>query len=1003
MAAHGMEGVVQHLRKIALLQEFAHLPDEQLLRAYLVDGEQVALEAIVRRHAPMVLNVCRRVLRDPHDAEDAFQAAFLVLVRKARSIGKGKLLANWLYGVAQRSAMHVRKSTAYWKAKEARAQEMIKKQPAGESAIEDLLPFLDQELARLPDKYRTPIVLCDLEGKARRDAAKQLNLPERTLSTRLARGRVMLGKRLARHGTTLGGTAVLTILGQSASAAAMPPMLVASTVKAATAIACGSAASVAASAKVLAIAQGVIKTMLLSKLKVAAMVIIVTTVLAVGGTGLGRLVLADDRQPQETTEAEKGDQQVGDARDDLSKARIDGIVVDEAGKPVAGAVVTVFGLKSAVDGKPVRSTLDGTFRVLLDAASARHVSLLASVNDGARQGLFEYHDTVLARVAQARIVLKPSRKLPVRVVDSFKKPVAGASVGLIGENLLILATAETDATGVATLIFPSDTHVSQVFGLKSHVGFDYFENYRAARGERNLEPPTEIWLVLDGARSVLVQAKDSSDEPVAGIDFVPWLIITKGKLSEVNLGGATGLKFVGATTNQGGIANFDWIPSKLERSTEILSRAGVYSVPNSPTLDVANPEKLLVAKVYKNVEISGKVLLPDGQPAGGILLQVEGRGNTNHVFHGLARTRADGAYSLRVYPNQSYLVGVTEDQWAAPSKTGIVIEEGKPRTDLDFKLSKGTLLRGKVTIGKDNKAIADQTITLVEQGKGLAPGLSGMGNSREQLVRWAQSDADGRYAIRLGPGSYELTGPSASQQELVIQTEPTIEKDFHLDRLARGRFKGVVLTKGEGNLVAAALVKDVPNGPGHKGFEMVADASGRFETTRWQDKAFLYARNPEGNQAGIVEIGADDDFGKILISPAGKIVGRIVDQAGKPIAHVRAIAQLHVSWKDEAGRDLTLETRSDDAGRFTLSGIIPAMACTVSAADANTWRTVKDVKVTPTDTLDVGDFVFIPEEKPKRASNKSAPASPKNRLRAFSCRPSRRHRQRVRPTRKEVV
>src|SRR5262249_22645957 len=148
--------------------------------------------ALVRRHAPMVWGVCRRVLGNLHDAEDAFQATFLILVRKAASIASPKLLANWLYGVAHQTALKARATNAKRRVRERQVTHMPEPAANEPDRWNDLQPLLDQELARLPNKYRVAIVLCDLEGKTRKEAAWQLGVPEGTLAARVARGRVML-------------------------------------------------------------------------------------------------------------------------------------------------------------------------------------------------------------------------------------------------------------------------------------------------------------------------------------------------------------------------------------------------------------------------------------------------------------------------------------------------------------------------------------------------------------------------------------------------------------------------------------------------------------------------------------------------------------------------------------------------------------------------------------------------------------------------------------------
>src|SRR5262249_26019760 len=157
------------------------------------------------RHGPMVLGVCRRVLDHAHDAEDAFQATFLVLARKAASIVARDTVGNWLYGVAYRTAHKARVAAARRRLKE---RQMSRPEALDEDVWRELRPVLDQELNRLPEKYREPVILCDLEGQTRKEAARRLGWPEGTLSGRLSRARVLLAKRLARHGLTLSGGAM---------------------------------------------------------------------------------------------------------------------------------------------------------------------------------------------------------------------------------------------------------------------------------------------------------------------------------------------------------------------------------------------------------------------------------------------------------------------------------------------------------------------------------------------------------------------------------------------------------------------------------------------------------------------------------------------------------------------------------------------------------------------------------------------------------------------------
>lgn len=281
MAKGPMQSVLQHIRSLVVAQEAAGLADSPLLERFLTQRDEAAFEALVRRHGPMVMGVCRRVLRNPDDAEDAFHATFLVLVRKAGSIAKRQLLGNWLYGVAYRTARAARSAVERRRAKEAKA--VPRQQSLEESAGQELLPLLDYELSRLPDKYRIPVILCELEGKSRPDVARQLGLPEGTLSSRLARARAMLARRLTQRGVTLAGAALAAELSQHANSAVVPSSLIVSTVKAGASVLAGqSAATGVVSGHVAALCDGVVKTMVLSKLKVATTVLLVGSVFALG-------------------------------------------------------------------------------------------------------------------------------------------------------------------------------------------------------------------------------------------------------------------------------------------------------------------------------------------------------------------------------------------------------------------------------------------------------------------------------------------------------------------------------------------------------------------------------------------------------------------------------------------------------------------------------------------------------------------------------------------------
>ncbi|SRR5579883_790382 len=306
MAIGHISEFLENIRRAALRRDEAGQSDGQLLDAYVQSGEEAAFAALVHRHGPMVWGVCRRVLGNERDAEDAFQATFLVLVRKAASIVPRERIANWLYGVSRKTAVRARAMAVKRKAREKQVNEMP--EPAGieQDAPNDLLTLLDQELSRLPEKYRTAIVLCELEGKSYKEASRQLGCAEGTLAARLTRGRAMLAKRVARHGRAVTGGALAAALSHNVSAD-VPASVVASTITAASLFAAGTAAAKRTiSVHVVALTEGVLKTMLLTKLKIVTAMLLVAATLG-GAAGWIYHTQAGERALKADAEGAKPD------------------------------------------------------------------------------------------------------------------------------------------------------------------------------------------------------------------------------------------------------------------------------------------------------------------------------------------------------------------------------------------------------------------------------------------------------------------------------------------------------------------------------------------------------------------------------------------------------------------------------------------------------------------------------------------------------------------------
>jgi len=259
------------IRRVAL----GRLSDGQLLALFVGHRDGDAFAALLNRHGPMVMGVCRRVLRNQEDAEGAFQATFLIFARKAGSVNARESLAGWLYRVAYRTALEARARIARRRVKEQQVDELPHPAAEPEDGQRELMALLDKELDRLPEKYRVPVVLCELEGRSRKEVARLLGVPEGTLSWRLAQAKKMLARRLSRYGSIT----VAVVFAEGAASAGLSPALRASTVK--VVLTAG-----AVPAKVMALTEGMMKAMLLSKLKITACAAVLMVLTGVGATGL---------------------------------------------------------------------------------------------------------------------------------------------------------------------------------------------------------------------------------------------------------------------------------------------------------------------------------------------------------------------------------------------------------------------------------------------------------------------------------------------------------------------------------------------------------------------------------------------------------------------------------------------------------------------------------------------------------------------------------------------
>ncbi len=283
MPAPNLGSYLRRLQQAMAAETLAPCTDRDLVERFCASQDEVAFRAILDRHGAMVLNVCRRALNSTADIEDAFQATFLVLVRRGHAIRRPASLGSWLHGVARRTALKVRTEAACRTRHEQCRVAPERNDIGDESTWGEVRGILDEELARLPEANRAPLVLCYLEGRTQDEAATQLQLSKRTLRRYLERGRDLLGRRLVRRGLTLGSVLASGLVLECARSAAVPRPLLLRTAEFAnhTAASLAAPASVQ-SARVAAITEGVLKTMQTAKYKTIASVLACGLVLGLG-------------------------------------------------------------------------------------------------------------------------------------------------------------------------------------------------------------------------------------------------------------------------------------------------------------------------------------------------------------------------------------------------------------------------------------------------------------------------------------------------------------------------------------------------------------------------------------------------------------------------------------------------------------------------------------------------------------------------------------------------
>jgi RNA polymerase sigma factor (sigma-70 family) len=969
MASAALGTAFRHLRDLFANGSVVGLEDSQLLARYCRSNDPAAFEALVNRHGPMVLATCRAVLRNEHDVEDAFQATFLVLAKKAGSIKGAEALGGWLHRVAYRASVQASVQARKRRRKEAEASAMAPPD-ASRPALEvdhDLRPILHEEIERLPEGHRLPVVLCDLEGLTYEQAAEQLRWTVPTLRCRLAKARQRLKGRLTRRG--LNPLAVGPfVVPKSSALAIVPPALLKATVHAAT----GGSASAGAAL----LTHTILRGMLMTKLKIAGTATLASLALASAGLIAASSGMATEEpkpamKPKPEARAEVAAKEAPDGKKPAEMVDVKGRVVAPDGKPVAGATVREGAVSGEDDSWPsATSGPDGRFtlRMALPPGVAREKFLAGLPWLVASASGYGLGWTEEARPGQPdpRTIKLVEEGPPIegRVLDLEGRPVAGAQV----EPL-------------------------RIFFLENGTMADWVA--KARRGDVDSVWQGLIGLYLDPDP---VPSRPGPKRRVAPITA------TTGVDGRFKLTGIGRDRIADLYISGPGIATtLVHVFSRDEPEIRAVERGMMKPEPfivHAPKFQVALPPSKRVEGTVRDAD--------SGAPIAGVAIQAGlfDESNLSWVEGVLAWTDAQGHYRIDGLTRaEAYRLFLKPPKGQPYTNGTIKAPANSPALEpaaFDFTLKRGVVVRGRVTDKATGKPIGGRVNYYAFEDN---PHLKDYPAFRQSYDADARLDDDGRFEVIGLPGRglvvvrdegdrylpasglEKIQGYDAKHQmfrtvpgSIVAQQSVIAEVNIAAD----SKGLDLALTADPGRSVAVEVVG--PDGTPLGGTQVkgiseifqtrvVPEESSGFEVralTPGKPRRVIVTHDGRKLIGSVVLKGDEAGPVTIKLQPWGSVSGRIVDDEGKPrkgvfIGHPGGSKLDHPETDDILpGSDWNIGIRVGDDGRFTIEGLLPGLkygAVTRASALEFLGDLFKDLTVAPGEAKDLGDLQVQPPKK----------------------------------------
>jgi RNA polymerase sigma factor (sigma-70 family) len=951
MAYGQLNVVLAHLRRL-VHQPGAGVDDGVLLERFVRQRDEAAFEVLVWRHGPMVLSLARRLLRSPHDAEDVLQATFLTLVRKANSISKRESTASWLYKVAYRIALRARVRAVRLPVPAGFLEHIPA--PVAEAVDPELRSLLDKAILRLPEKYRTAIVLCHLEGKSVGEVATQLGCPLGTVSARLTRGRELLRKQLSRNGAALPSGALAALLCHEVASSAVPTALVLSTLRAAWALATGQAAVGSVSANVAALIESASAGTILSKLSLGAAVV------AAGFLAIGASALARREAPAPAVQAKPAGSGTDTGKQaDPSRAPsakppsqggvvVTGRVLDPDGKPVSGARLYYPRWPKTADGWATdygetetpergRTASDGRFRIELprsDMPPDQEYFLVAAADgygmDGAKIPKGE-------SLVERTLRLVRDRPIEGKILNSEGRPLSGVEVIVQG----VVASPQ-----------------ERLDEFLEAWRRDWFSAGRGVWNWKSLHLPGRKI-----SRSVATDKDGSFRLTGVGTERMAMLLIKGPGIAQAP---------VYVLTRDG----FDPAPYNHAAQNE------------QPPQSLNGPPPLLYGPKFIHVAAPGRAIsgtvheFGSQKPVAGVVIIARaGLGTSDRGV-----SDAQGRYHLTGLPQRkTYWLWATPDAKSSLLRKDVEVADtvGTEPIRVDIELTRGVTLSGRLIDKETGKGVRgfvqfspgdpfeqkSPTKTWTQSrtddtgffqlkvltGKGYLWGQASpvpCGVGRESVLLYRR--------VRLDPGDRRMFATNFYEKLDVAEGVTSLTRDLYLDP---GKTVRVHVQDPDGKPLTGTTVVNL------------ADFSGNNAVTFAEAECPVYALDPATprrvlfyhatrNLVGSLTLQGDEKEPPVArLAPAGAVTGRVLDRDGHPVID----ADIYPRFQERSFDDLYWRAhekqwfRTNKEGRFRLGGIVPNVKLRTlefrkgrEQLVAEPWK--KPASVAPGETLDVGDI-----------------------------------------------